>query len=213
MRTVRAPGVKVCGVTRVEDAALAVELGADFVGLNFWPRSPRYLTPEAARPIVEAVRGRTRVVGVWVDPDRQEVQSVDDALRLDLLQFHGDRVPGSVSWFPERVIKALRVGADFSEDDLCQFDQAWGFLFDHAPAGVFGGTGESWSYERIADLETPKPVLLAGGLNAENVVAAITASGADIVDVCSGVEISPGIKDRALLVRFMDEVGNVKDRD
>ncbi len=205
-------GVKVCGVTRVEDAMLAVELGADFIGLNFWPRSPRYLTLEAARPIVEAVRGPTSLVGVWVDPDRHEVASVDLELQLDLLQFHGDLEPGSVSWFPGRVIKALRVDPDFGENSLLQFDEAWGFLFDRAPAGVFGGTGESWSYERIADLETPKPVLLAGGLNPTNVAAAIAASGADIVDVCSGVEVRPGIKDRALLVRFMEEVGNAKDR-
>ena len=207
------PGIKICGVTRVEDARLAVELGAEFIGLNFWPRSPRFLSVEAAMPIAAAVAGRTRLVGVWVDPSREEVASISETLSLDLFQFHGDQDPRAINWFPERVIKAVRVGPDLESVRLDQYGQAWGFLLDCAPPGVYGGTGESWSYERIAGLETSKPVLLAGGLDPENVAAAIAESGVDLVDVCSGVEAAPGIKDPDLLKRFIREVRNVQTRD
>lgn len=207
------PKVKICGVTRVEDAELAVEEGAEYVGLNFWPRSSRFLTLELARPIAEAIAGKTKLVGVWVDPDREEVANFAATLSLDLFQFHGDREPTSVSWFPGQVIKALHAGADFDGGDLERFEDAWGFLVDCAPAGIFGGTGRSWSYERIAVLETPKPVMLAGGLDPDNVARALVASGAGIVDVCSGVEAEPGVKDPELLKRFIREVRNVKSRE
>ena len=202
-------GVKICGVTRVEDARLAVELGAEFIGLNFWPRSPRFLSAEAAIPIANAVAGRACLVGVWVDPSRKEVEAMAKAVSLDLFQIHGDDKPLAIDWFPERVIKAFRVRPDLESIDLDRYGQAWGFLFDCAPPGVYGGTGESWSYERIADVDTSKPVMLAGGLAPENVAAAIEQSGADLVDVCSGVEAAPGIKDPDLLERFFKEVRNV----
>lgn len=207
------PGVKVCGVTRVEDARLAVQLGAELIGLNFWPGSPRFLSMEAAIPIAAAVGGRARLVGVWVDPSRQEVAAKAKTLSLDLFQFHGAEDPLSVDWFPGRVIQAIRVGPGLRSASLDRYAQAWGFLFDCAPPGVYGGTGESWSYERIAGLETSKPVMLAGGLAPENVARAIARSGADLVDVCSGVEVTPGIKDPDLLRRFFKEVRNVQTRD
>lgn len=209
----RRPGVKICGVTRVEDALLAVELGADLIGLNFWPRSPRSLSLDKARPIVEAVRGQAHTVGVWVDPTRQQVHEIDEELSLDLHQFHGDKTRQGFEWLPGRVIKAIRLGRDRQPLGLEEYDAAWGFLFDCAPADVHGGTGNSWSYERIADLETSKPVLLAGGLGPDNVAQAIADSGADIVDVCSGVESAPGIKDPVLLQRFLREVRNVQKED
>ena len=206
-----ATGIKICGVTRVEDAQLAVELGADFIGLNFWPGSPRFLDRKGAEAIAAAVAGRSRLVGVWVEPTRREVVSMADALPLDLFQFHGQVGPESVDWFPQRVIRALRLGSDRQPIDLAGMRQAWGFLFDCAPDGVYGGTGVPWSYERIATLETPQRLLLAGGLNPKNVAAAIGRSRADIVDVCSGVEAAPGVKDPDLLRRFFREVRNVEN--
>ena len=209
----RHPGVKICGVTRVQDARLAVDLGADLIGLNFWPRSPRFVPIELARPIVDAVRGRALTVGVWVNPTREKVVEIDEELSLDLHQFHGDEEPAACSWFPDRVIRAIRLAPDWDAISLDEYDRVWGFLFDCAPSDVHGGTGISWSYERIANLETSKPVLLAGGLGPENVAAAIARSGADIVDVCSGVEAVPGTKDPDLLERFLREVRNVQTRD
>lgn len=206
-------GIKICGVTRVKDATLAVELGVDLIGLNFWPRSPRFLTPEVATTIVDAIRGRALSVGLMVDPTQEEVHKLDEALNLDLFQFHGDEDPSRIKWFPERVIQAIRLAPDQESISWVGYDQAWGLLFDCAPAGIYGGTGESWSYERIADLEAPKPVLLAGGLDPGNVADAIVRSNADFVDVCSGVESAPGIKDPDLLARFISEVRDVQKRD
>lgn len=209
----RKPGVKVCGVTRVEDARLAVELGADLIGLNFWPGSPRFLTIDAARSIVEAIEGRVRTVGVWVNPVREDVMAVEEALSLDLLQFHQDHDQATEAWFPYRVIRALRLGADLESIQLERYHQVWGFLFDCAPSGVYGGTGRSWSYDRMNPLQTSKPVLLAGGLRAENVVAAISQAAPDYVDVCSGIEVEPGIKDPELMKRFFREVRHAQIRE
>lgn len=203
-------GIKICGITRSEDARLAVDLGADYLGLNFWPRSPRFVSRRQALRVVEAVRGQVRLVGLWVAPTHQEVAAVDKELGLDLLQFHGQESPDALDWFPDRVIQAIRIDPTSATVQLDEYERAWGFLFDCAPVGEFGGTGKSWPYERIAHLETAKPVLLAGGLSPDNVATAITRSGADIVDVCSGVESGPGIKDPGLLERFIREVHHAR---
>ena len=206
-------GIKICGITRSEDARLAVGLGADYLGLNFWPRSPRFISRSQALRIVEAVRGQVRLVGLWVAPTQQEVAAVDQELGLDLLQFHGHESPEALEWFPDRVVQAIRIDPDSASIQLDEYGRAWGFLFDCAPVGEFGGTGKSWPYERIANLETAKPVLLAGGLSPNNVATAINRSGADIVDVCSGVESVPGIKDPGLLQQFIREVRHAKTED
>lgn len=202
-------GIKICGVTRRDDAELAIALGADFIGLNFWPRSSRFVDLGAAESIAAAVSGRAKLVGLWVDPEPREVADTASRLPLDLFQFHGEVGSRALERFPGRVIRAIRLGSDPHPIDLTGLEEVWGFLFDCAPDGVYGGTGVSWSYERIAGLETGKPTLLAGGLDPDNVAAAIACSEADIVDVCSGVEVAPGIKDAALLRRFIWEVRNV----
>ena len=205
--------VKICGITRVEDAELAIELGADFLGVNFWPQSPRFLSSASARRIVEVAAGRVPLVGVWVNPSREEVAAADRELALDLHQFHGVEDPASSEWFPGRVIQAIRLDRQTPLTGFGSHDKAWGYLVDSAPDGVYGGTGRSWSYESIANLETSKPVLLAGGLGPENVAAAILRSGTGFVDVCSGVEATPGIKDSDLMRRFFKEVRNVQTED
>lgn len=200
--------VKICGITRPRDARLAVDLGAEFVGLNFWPGSPRCLSLADAEPVAEAVRGQTTLVGVWVDARADEVSSTVDKLGLDLAQLHGDEEPDSLESLAGRFIKAFRVGAGFDPTYLARYESAWGYLFEGDRPGQYGGTGMSWPYERIAGLKTTKPVMVAGGLGPHNVVEAVWRSGADIVDVCSGVEKRPGIKDESLLRRFFEEVGN-----
>ncbi len=204
------PGVKICGVTRVEDALLAVELGAQLIGLNFWPRSPRFLTVSEARRIVVAISGRARIVGLWVDPQRQQLQAAVRELSLDLIQIHGQTSAAVVDWLPDRVIRALKIDAQGPLPSPTPGERVWGYLFDCAPVGVYGGTGVPWSYERIASLETGKPVMVAGGLHPGNVAHALKVSGADYADVCSGVESAPGIKEPELMRQFIREVQNVQ---
>ncbi len=203
--------IKICGVTRENDAVRAAELGADFVGLNFWPGSPRCLEVEAASQIAERVRERVKLVGVFVNQPPARIQEISDRVGLDLLQFHGDEDPGSVRFFGDRAIKAFRVGADFDAAVVGDFSDAWGYLFDCDHPTLFGGSGVTWPYERVAGLSREKPVIVAGGLRPSNVQQAIARSGADIVDVSSGIESQPGIKDPELMRRFIREVHDAQE--
>jgi phosphoribosylanthranilate isomerase len=195
-------------VTRVEDAVLAVELGADYLGLNFHLPSPRCLTVERARAITAAVRGRVGVVGVFVNAGAERIREIDRAVGLDLVQLHGDEGPAQVAELGSRAIKVFRRGAAPGPDELATYAGAWGFLFDVPHAGAYGGTGVSWSYEAVAGLATDRPFFIAGGIRPGNARAALGASRAWGLDVCSGVESRPGIKDGKLLKRLFLEVGD-----
>ena len=162
---------------------------------------------------MEAIEGRVRTVGVWVNPNREEVAATLESLTLDLLQFHQDHDAATEEWFPGRVIRALFVDSNLESRGLERYHRAWGFLFDCAPSGAYGGTGRPWSYDRITQLQTTKPVLLAGGLRAGNVAAAIVQAAPDFVDVCSGIEVEPGIKDPARMKRFFSEVRHAQNRE
>jgi phosphoribosylanthranilate isomerase len=200
------PAVKICGVTREEDAERAVELGARFLGLNFYPPSPRHLEVDRARRIAEAVRGRVELVGVFVNRELAEVEEIDRRVGLDLLQFHGDESPDYLAPVADRAIKAFRLGEEWTGEEIELFPKVWGFLLEARHATLFGGTGESWSYERARTVATERPVLLAGGVGPGNAREALERSGAWGLDVCSGVEESPGLKDRALLERLFWEL-------
>jgi phosphoribosylanthranilate isomerase len=200
--------IKICGVTRAADALACAELGVDLMGLNFHPPSPRCLAPEAARAIADAVRGRVRLVGVFVNHQAEEVRAIDRAVGLDLLQFHGDEPAEWVEEFGARALKVFRVDPDSVVSPLALFDHpsAWGFLFDVRRPEVYGGSGVSWPYERMAGIAVERPILVAGGIGPANVRQALAASGADGVDVCSGVESAPGIKDGGAIARLVGEV-------
>lgn len=193
------PLIKICGITRREDAVLAAELGADLIGLNFWPGSPRRVSVEEARRITGALDGRTRVVGVFVDAPRLEIAATAEAVGLDLVQFHGDEPPESVAAFGVLALKAFRVAGSIEPAALAAHPDAWGFLFDVHRAGRYGGTGEAWDWARIAALVDRRPRLVAGGIRPDNARRAIAESRASGIDVCSGVEARPGVKDPALL--------------
>lgn len=199
--------VKICGVTRVEDALASVELGAGFVGLNFFPPSPRCLTPARAREIADAVRGRALLVGVFVDRPRTEVEAIDAAVGLDLLQFHGDEPPEDLAPFPGRAIKVFRTdGGGLESVEFARYPGAWGFLFDIRHPKLYGGTGAAWPWGRAAPLTGERPVFVAGGIGPCNARRAAEESRAYGIDVCSGVESRPGIKDPGLLRRLFGEL-------
>lgn len=199
--------VKICGVTREEDARLAVELGARFIGLNFHPPSPRCLRVGVARRLAAAVRGRAQVVGVFVDRPPAEVAEIAREVGLDLLQFHGDEEPAALAPFGDRAIKVFRgAGGDLGDPPLDAYPGCWGFLFDIRHPSLYGGTGIAWPYRSAGRLTAGRRVLIAGGIGPGNARQALADSGAFGIDVCSGVERAPGIKDSQLLTRLFDEV-------
>lgn len=201
--------VKICGLIDPENAVTAVDLGADFLGLNFCAKSPRYVSPARACLIADAVRGRVPLVGVFVNATADEVAAVAERVGLDLLQFSGDEGPEDVAPFSARAIKVFRSGGDPGPEALAPYEDAWGLLFDAPHGTLYGGTGAAWSYETVARTVQSLPgrrVFLAGGLGPDNVRRAVQVSRPFAVDVCSRVESAPGIKDPELLRRLFQEV-------
>jgi len=204
--------VKICGFADPANAEMAVDLGADFLGLNFCAASPRYVSVARAREIAEAVRGRgtlVTLVGVFVNSSRQEIEDVAGRVGLDLVQFSGDEGPDDVAPFAGRAIKVFRSGGDPGDAALAPYEDAWGLLFDAPHGTLYGGTGAAWSYESVAQAVRRLPgrrIFLAGGLGPGNVRHAIAASHPFAVDVCSRVESAPGFKDPELLRQLFQEV-------
>jgi len=198
--------VKICGVTRVPDALLAAKLGVYAIGLNFCPQSPRCVELSQALEICRVAPGEMTIVAVFVNAARDEVQQVLDALPVTLLQFHGEENVEFCEEFGVPYVKAMRVGPD---TDLLQYAaryrRARALLLDAHIAGQHGGTGRSFDW-RLVPQEMPLPIILSGGLNASNVKAAIRFVRPWAVDVASGVESAPGIKDGAKIAAFMQEV-------
>ncbi len=201
--------IKICGITRVEDAAQAVAAGADAIGLVFYAKSPRAVTVAKARAIVASVPAFVTCVGLFVDAPAAEVEAVLAEVPLDLLQFHGDESPEYCSGFGRPWIKALRVrpGLDLLEAARV-YGEGRGLLLDAYKPGIPGGTGEVFDWQLIPD-SLPLPVVLAGGLDAANIATAIRAVRPFAVDVSGGVELSKGIKDPAKILAFTREVASV----
>lgn len=212
--------VKICGVTRPEDAALAVELGADLLGLNFWPGSPRAVTIAQAREIADAVRGRALLAGVFVDEGPASIAAAVKGAGLDLVQLHGDEEPDVLRALSRagvaagKTIRAFRVGASFNAAEAtAPWDACWGFLFDASRPGFYGGSGAEWPWRRVAAAAPGRRVLVAGGI-APGRLRTMLATAGDWrpwgIDVCSGVERAPGRKDPAKLRALLEEVRDVE---
>ncbi len=196
-----APRVKICGVTRLEDALAAVRLGADALGFNFWPRSKRYLPPAEARAIVYRLPAFVSVVGVFVDPTREEVLRAVDACRIGVAQLHGDESPELCASLPLPVLKGIRVPDGHALAQLASYD-VQGFVLD-APSPGYGGSGVTFDWSLAAEVARELPIVLAGGLTPENVAQAVRAVQPWGVDVASGVEAAPGVKDHARMKLFI----------
>jgi phosphoribosylanthranilate isomerase len=208
--------VKVCGITRPEDAELAVELGAWALGFILWPSSPRAADPDVAAGIAQELRRRAELVGVFVNAGLDEIAQAAEALHLSHVQLHGDEGPAFCSEVARRtgakVIKAVRVDGAADLQDLERYHTDF-HLLDTAARGMRGGTGETWDWaiaarrrrtQRTSSAGTRNtPVILSGGLTAENVAAGIAAVDPYAVDVASGVEAAPGVKDPDKLAAFM----------
>jgi phosphoribosylanthranilate isomerase len=198
--------VKICGITGIEDALTAVNAGADAIGLVFYAASPRCVTIEQAQKIVAVIPPFVSVVGLFVNASKAEIEIVLSKVRLDILQFHGDESQNDCEQIKLPYYKAIRVKADTNLIQCAvEFNSAKALLLDAHSESAFGGTGQTFDWNLIPKNMT-KPVILAGGLTAENVGSAIKLLQPYAVDVSGGVEQSKGVKDAAKIVAFMRAV-------
>ncbi len=197
--------IKICGITRGQDAVVAAELGAHAVGLMFYEDSPRFVSLDKAREVIEVLPPFVTRVGVFVNPEEQQVHAILGELSLDLLQFHGDEPPQFCAQFGLPYIKAVRVkkGKDLLQY-ASRYRDAKGLLLDAHNERSYGGTGEAFDWSLIPG-NLPLPIILSGGLNAANVARAIRQVRPWAVDVSSGVESAKGIKDAAKIAAFIKE--------
>lgn len=200
--------VKICGVTRVEDALAAARHGAHAIGLVFYRPSPRYVSPSAAREIIGALPPFVTAVGLFVNAGEEEVREAIAVAPVGLLQFHGSESPQFCRQFGRPYIKAVRVrpGADLLQYAR-DYHDAKALLLDAYVEGTHGGTGQSFDWS-LVPRTLPMPVILSGGLDPRNVGGAIQQVRPWAVDVSSGVETAPGIKDAATIAAFMSGVRN-----
>lgn len=196
--------LKVCGITRMEDAAAASRLGYNAVGMVL-AESPRRLSPEEARSISLALPSPVLRVGVFVNPDSYEVKRLVDYCGLDLVQFHGEEDPGEVARFGARAIKALRLRGPSDLGMLEDYPGVFAILIDTWDPARWGGTGITCDWDLAARASRMARVILAGGLNPANVRRAVARVRPFGVDVSSGVELGPGIKDHGLMRDFARE--------
>lgn len=205
-----APKVKFCGIARLEDAEHAAELGAWAVGMIFWPHSPRRCAMEEAVAIAAVLKRRAELAGVFVDAHLDEVAEAADALELTLIQLHGDEGPAYCAEVARRtgakVIKAARVRDRADVRALHAFAATDFHLLDAYVPDRPGGTGETFAWELANEHPRDRPLILSGGLTADNVADAIAAVRPFAVDVASGVETEPGVKDHARMSAFAQAV-------
>ncbi len=200
--------IKICGLTSLEDAKACVELGADMIGLNFYPQSSRYSEPQRARKIVEALAGSVRAVGVFVDASAEEIRSTAKRAGIESVQLHGDFSAETCRELARefRVIRAFSTDGRFQPEDAGSLPDC-DVLLDSHHAELRGGTGLTcdWPAAR-ATLPFARFLILSGGLNAQNVGQAIATVAPHAVDVCSGVESAPGVKDYRTIEKFIAAV-------
>ena len=202
--------IKVCGITNIEDAILAVESGADAIGFVFYKPSPRYIDPKLAREIIDRLPPFINSVGVFVDEDEKKVQGIVDLCRIDTIQLHGSESPEFCERFKQKVIKAIKVKGEQSLTDIDRY-RVSAYLLDTYSDKTPGGTGRGFDWDIALQAKKYGPVILAGGLSPENVVDAIRKVRPYGVDVSSGVEKNPGKKDADKLRRFIEKVREADD--
>jgi tryptophan synthase beta chain len=198
--------VKICGITCFNDALLATQLGADAIGLVFFDQSPRAISIAQAATITQNLPPLITIVGLFVNADPSFIQTVLDQVSIDLLQFHGQESPEFCNSFGKPYIKALPMKPQINlQAEAQRYEQAKALLLDSHVAGIAGGSGISFDWQRIP-AQLPKPIILAGGLTPSNIVQAITTVQPYAVDVSGGVEASKGIKDAVKMAAFMKGV-------
>jgi phosphoribosylanthranilate isomerase len=200
--------VKICGITNSADALAAIDAGANLLGFNFYEKSPRHISEAEAAKIRPRLPKKVEAVGIFVNAPPADVASLCKSLKLDVAQLHGDESPQTVAEVSRSVSvwKAFRVEPDFPLTNLDEYHEAFAYLFDAALTGQYGGTGRATDWDAARRAAQRHRIILAGGLKVENVAAAVRIVRPYAVDVASGVEATPGKKDRGLLREFIKEV-------
>ena len=200
--------VKICGITSAADAQAAIEAGANLLGFNFYPKSPRHISEDRAAEIRSKLPKKVQAVGIFVNRLPADVITLRSSLALDAVQLHGDESPETVAQIAlvVPVIKAFRVEPEFPITTLDEYSKAFAFLFDAAHTDQYGGTGRTTDWDVARRASQKHRIILAGGLKVENVAAAVRIVRPYGIDVASGVESSPGKKDHELLREFIKEV-------
>lgn len=203
--------VKICGVTSNAAVDAALDGGADFIGLVFFPRSPRHVDVPTALKLADRARGQAKIVALFVDPDDRALDNIVDKVQPDFVQLHGDESGPRVREIKRRlhlpVIKAIRVGTAVDAARALRYNESADLiLFDsHPPKGAHlpGGNGQAFDWHALDDVKDKMKFMLSGGLTPDNVAAAVEATNAFAVDVSSGVESAPGVKDPKLIRSFL----------
>ncbi|MBI1176690.1 phosphoribosylanthranilate isomerase [bacterium] len=197
--------IKICGITNLADARAAVDAGADALGFMFYRPSKRFIEPMAAREIIEQMPANVAKVGVFVNPSAAEAREARSASGIDTIQFHGEEAPEFCAMFrPSRIWKAFRIKDATSLAELGRYSEADGWLLDSHVAGSHGGTGQGFDWSlAVAAKKLGRPIIVAGGLNPENVTDAVVTIRPFGLDVSSGVESAPGKKDAAKIAEFI----------
>jgi len=199
--------IKICGITNEADALFCAEAGADFLGFIFVPSSPRHVEPEKAGEIAKRVRelpNPPKIVGVFQDASADYIREISKVVSLDLVQLHGSESDDEIGALGIPAIKTLHVGGVLPDTHATP-NAAW-LLFDTFDERRSGGTGRRFDWSLLATFERSKPFFLSGGLTPDNVVAAVSMVRPDAIDVASGVEASPGIKDHDKVARLFERV-------
>ena len=201
--------VKICGITNLEDARLAVNSGASALGFIFYDKSPRYILPETASQIAADLKGQVSFTGVFVNETLDYIHAVKEEMGLNFIQLHGNETPEYCRAVQLPVIKVFRVAPDFDAEIMKYYD-VHAFLFDTYEKGKPGGTGDIFNWNLIIDLQTDTPIILSGGLGVENILDAINAVCPSAVDVNSGVESKSGVKDEKKMKALFDILQNTR---
>lgn len=194
--------VKICGITRLEDALAAAEYGADALGFVFYRKSPRYIEPELAAEIIKQLPPFVTPVALFVNEPEEAVRDILHLTGINVVQFHGDESPDYVSLCPQRVIKAIRVKDESTLKPLAGYEVS-AFLLDSYSPDAYGGTGKKFDWQVIKETGSVKRIILAGGLNADNVAYAVKLVRPYGIDASSGLESSLGIKDHEKVKAFI----------
>lgn len=203
------PKVKICGITNYDDAVAAMEMGADLLGFNFYPQSPRYVTAEQAAGIINRLPAMIDVAGVFVNRTLEETRDITSHCQLDWIQLHGDENPEFCRWLAYDSVKMMKAFRIKDADDLKQVDDFFtdAVLLDAYDPQRYGGTGLTFDWNIIGDIT--KRVFLAGGINPDNAAAAIEL-GVYGIDVCSGIESRPGQKDHKKMKQLFDNIRHLR---